>query len=101
MRLNTWWICIALVGCGQGASPPPLTGSNITVAGIVTERFDAAPYSYIRISTDQGPLWAAAPMAEVVPGSRARVTHGAVVKNFSPPGTGRKFDVVVFGVLER
>ncbi len=86
--------------------PPPapttVAGTNTTVtAGTVVERLDGPPYSYLRLKTEKGEVWAAVPMDSVSTGRKVTITHGAALKNFQAPRLGKKFDVVVFGTLER
>jgi hypothetical protein len=46
-------------------------------------------------------MWVAVPMAEVGKRAKVAVKNGAVLKNFESRQAGRKFDAVVFGVLEK
>jgi hypothetical protein len=60
-----------------------------------------APYSFLRLETEKGLLWVAVPMAEVPKKSRLTVKNGAALKNFESKQAGRKFEAVVFGVMEK
>jgi len=84
-------------------SPAPTTvaGTNTTLIGTVLERLDGAPYSYLRLKTEKGDVWAAVPMDSVSTGKKVTITHGAALKNFQAPRVGKRFDLVVFGTLER
>lgn len=93
--------CASLVACSRSPSPSTATaGTNATVTGTVVERVDGPPYSFLRLETDNGSTWVAVPMAEVPKKSRLTVKNGAVLKNFESKQAGRKFDAVVFGVME-
>jgi len=89
-----------LISCTSPTAPPP-TGPNAAIIGTVVERVDGAPYSFLRLETEKGLLWVAVPMAEVPKKSKVTVKNGAVLKNFESKQAGRKFDTVVFGVLEK
>ncbi|HYD39449.1 MAG TPA: hypothetical protein VEB43_01355 [Anaeromyxobacter sp.] len=90
----------ALLSCTSPTAPPP-TGPNATVTGTVVERVDGAPYSFLRLETETGQMWVAVPMAEVPKKSTVTVKNGATLKNFESKQAGRKFDAVVFGVMEK
>ncbi len=90
----------ALAACGDSKPVERARRSSTVVAGIVEERFDATPYTFLRVKTQNGDVWAAAPMAAVSVGDRIRVANGVPVKGFQPGGTSRHLDRVVFGTLE-
>jgi hypothetical protein len=73
----------------------------VFITGTAVERVDGAPYSFLRLETDKGQVWVAVPMAEVPKKSKATVKNGATLKNFESKQAGRKFDAVVFGVLDK
>jgi hypothetical protein len=100
-----WWRVTLLgvlltVACTSPTAPPP-TGPNATITGTVVERVDGAPYSFLRLETERGMTWVAVPMADVPKKARATVKNGATLKNFESKQAGRRFDAVVFGVLEK
>jgi hypothetical protein len=99
---NPWPFIFAFVlaSCTSPTLPPP-TGPNATVTGAVVERVDGAPYSFLRLETERGSMWVAVPMAEVPKKSKVTVKNGATLKNFESKQAGRKFEAVVFGVLEK
>jgi hypothetical protein len=74
--------------------------SAVTVKGKVIERIDAAPYSYLRLSTASGETWAAVPQTATTVGSEVTVAGAFPMKNFESKTLKRKFDVVYFGTLE-
>ncbi len=93
-------LALTLLSCTSPTAPPP-TGPNATITGTVLERVDGAPYSFLRLETDRGDVWVAVPMTDVPRKSKVTVKNGATVKNFDSKQAGRRFDAVVFGVLER
>ena len=80
---------------------PPPTGANATITGTVVERVDGAPFSFLRLETEKGQVWVAVPKAEVPKKSEVTVKNGAVLRNFESKQAGRKFEAVVFGVMEK
>ncbi len=93
-------VALALLSCTSPTAPPP-TGPNATITGTVVERVDGAPYSFLRLETEKGMTWVAVPMAEVPKNAKVTVKNGATLKNFESKQAGRKFESVVFGVLEK
>jgi hypothetical protein len=92
---------VTLAACSKSPpSPTTVAGTDTTVTGTVVERLDGPPYSYLRLSTDKGEVWAAVPMDAVQKGGKVTVRHGAALKNFRAPKLGRTFEVVVFGTMD-
>lgn len=94
------YIAALLIACTSPTAPPP-TGPNATITGTLVERVDGAPYSFLRLETERGSMWVAVPMANVPKKTKVTVKNGATLKNFESRQAGRKFDAVVFGVLEK
>ena len=92
-------LVLMLLSCTSPTAPPP-TGPNATITGTVVERVDGAPYSFLRLETERGSMWVAVPMAEVPRKSKVTVKNGATLKDFESKQAGRRFDAVVFGVLD-
>ncbi len=90
-------VCSFLLSCTSPTAPP--TPLNATISGIVVERVDGAPYSFLRLETERGSMWVAVPMADVAKKSKVVVKNGAVLKKFESKQAGRRFEAVVFGVL--
>ncbi len=70
-----------------------------TLKGKVLERVDAQPYSYLKLSTSSGEVWAAVPQTNSAVGSEVTVTGAFPMKDFESKTLNRKFDVVYFGTL--
>lgn len=75
----------------------PETGPFIT--GKLLERVQAAPYSYLRLQTTQGEVWAAVPEAEVEKGAEVVVVNAMLMKDFESKTMKRTFPEIYFGVL--
>ncbi len=88
-------------GCrGSGPSARP-TPSGVQVSGVVEEVRDQPPYSYLRIRTADRSVWAAVPVTAVQAGASIRIANGVALKDFDAPGLSRRFDSVIFGVVQR
>ena len=90
----------ALSACTPSPQPPPRDAPGTTrIAGTLLEKLDGPPYSYLRLNTDAGEVWAAVPVAYVDQGKPVTVLNAVALKNYSVGSTGRRFDVIYFGVL--
>ena len=70
-----------------------------TLQGEVLEAKDVESYTYLRLRTAQGDVWAAVSRAPVKAGSKVTVFGPAEMHDFYSRGLDRKFDVIYFGVL--
>lgn len=100
-------LCVGLLvaACGQPApapkaSPTERAPANPDVRGEIVERIDAAGYSYLRLKSPTGEVWAAVPGAEVTVGDRVTVVSPMPMDGFESKTLGRKFERVYFGTLE-
>ncbi len=98
-------IALALAACKkseppapppQGPAPAPQAG---TIKGKVAERIDAAPYSYLRLTTAQGEIWAAVPQSSVAGGAEVTVENPMPMDGWESKTLNRKFEKLVFGTL--
>lgn len=86
-------------GCSKG--PEGRTRKTLTITGTVIERVDGPPYSYIRIRTDTGEVWAMVPIAGVGKNERVTIAEGVLLKDFDTGLPGRRFDVVMGALKQR
>jgi hypothetical protein len=84
-----------VVGEGAPAEPADL------LKGKVLDRLDAGRYSYLRLSTASGEIWAAVLQAEVEVGQEIAVVNPMPMDGFETKTLNRKFDRIVFGVLQK
>ena len=70
-----------------------------TVSGIVEETLDASDYTYMRLETSGGELWAAVTKASVKKGDRVTVVNAMSMDGFESKTLNRKFEHIVFGNL--
>ncbi len=92
---------LGVAACTERSQPAPRAASNtIRVSGMLVEALDGPPYTYLRIKTETGEVWAAVPVTSVERNSPIAVVNGVLLRDFDTGVSGRRFDVV-FGTLER
>lgn len=64
--------------------------------GKVLETMDASIYTYIQVSSDNGPVWIAASKTKVAKGETISYPDGAVMTNFNSKSLNRTFDKIIF-----
>jgi hypothetical protein len=67
-----------------------------TVIGPVLETMDASSYTYVRVKTDAGDLWAAASQFKVAVGDRVVVSLEQPMQDFHSQSLNRDFPVIYF-----
>jgi hypothetical protein len=83
----------------EAAEPAPAGVTAGSVTGTVLETMDAAGYTYVRLKTPKGEIWAAVQKATVKKGSEITVVNATPMNNFESKTLKRKFDVIFFGNL--
>ncbi len=66
------------------------------VSGTVLESIDAAGYTYVRVDTDDGEMWAAANRFDVEVGDRVTFPLETPMKDFHSESLGRDFPLIYF-----
>ena len=82
------------------AEPPsanPVEGS--AVKGVVQEFVDVDSYTYLRIKTARGEIWAAVDKAAVRQGTTVMIENATVMRDFHSKTLNRTFPTIVFGNL--
>jgi hypothetical protein len=85
----TW----ALDGVGTPASAGPV------YQGQVLEVKDVESYTYLRLKTKEGEVWAAVRTAPVKPGDKVTIDNVTVMNNFESKSLNKTFPTIVFGKL--
>ena len=70
------------------------------VSGVVQETLDASGYTYLRLKTADGEVWAAITKAAVKKGEQVTVANAMPANGFESKTLNRKFDRIVFGTLD-
>ena len=77
-----------------GALAP--AGSARSFSGTVLETMDAASYTYVRVKTEAGDLWAASGQFPVKVGDRVTVPIETPMENFRSESLNRDFPIIYF-----
>jgi len=85
-----------LVSTAPAASPPP-QGS---LSGEVLEARSVEGYTFLRMKTASGEVWAAVPTTTVGKGAQVTITRPMVMENFESKSLKKTFDKITFGTLE-
>jgi hypothetical protein len=80
-------------GPGEHAQPAAAAGLP---GGTVLETFDSGGYTYVRLDTANGDLWAAGPVAEVAVGDDIVLEGAMVMQNFTSGTLDRTFAEIWF-----
>jgi hypothetical protein len=83
----------------EAAAPAPAGVTADSITGTVLETMDAAGYTYMRLKTPKGEIWAAVQKVAVKKGSDVTITNAMAMNNFESKTLKRKFDVIFFGNL--
>lgn len=105
-------LTVALAGCQRNnppaiapattpkTAPTPAPAPISNISGKLLERIDASPYSYLRIQSEKGEVWAAVPENKLEKGAEVTVFNPMQMDNFESKTLKRRFDVVFFGTTE-
>ena len=81
-------------------APPPSTENDLdSITGTVLETMDAAGYTYLRLKTPKGEIWAAVQKANIKKGSEVTIVNAIRMEGFESNTLKRKFDRIFFGNL--
>ena len=82
----------------QAAAPAGKSApaSKYPNTGKVLEVMDASIYTYIQVSSDNGPVWLAASKTNVPKGATIGYGNGALMTNFHSKSMNRTFDRIIF-----
>jgi len=89
-------IAFAIAAVAAQAMPP---AQPVSLKGEVLEARDVDTYTYLRLKTGAGELWAAVPRANVKQGAQVTLVNPAVMHNFESKTLKKKFDKIVFGQI--
>jgi len=89
----------ALLAFLLGSTCMATASAAAPLQGTVLETIDAAQYTYLRLTTPGGEVWAAVTHADVKKGAQVTIQDPMVMTNFESKTLNRKFDKIVFGTL--
>jgi hypothetical protein len=109
--LTVLLVTVALAACKKAEAPKPAgtaagpaagapaPGAATGLRGKILERADAPPYTYLRLATGSGEVWAAVPATQEKVGAEVSVGNAFPMKDFESKQLNKKFDVVYFGTI--
>lgn len=89
-------LAAASISPGSQAQPP---SSSAGVTGTVLETMDASNYTYLRLKTASGEVWAAVNKAPVKKGAKVTIVNAVPMDGFESKTLHRTFDHILFGTL--
>ncbi|MFA6119755.1 MAG: nucleotide-binding protein [Sideroxydans sp.] len=94
-------ICLFFsVSFAWAAEPhPPMQSESAMVEGKVLEVINVEGFTYLRLDTRQGKVWAAVIKGEVKKGENVSLDNVSVMNNFESKTLKRTFDQILFGSL--
>jgi len=98
MRLLLAVLATLLVGSAWAAGTPTVP-QGPSLKGEVLEVKDVDAYTYLRLKTKDGEIWAAVGKAPVKKGAEVTIENPAVMTNFESKTLKKTFDRIVFGNL--
>ncbi|TAK49572.1 MAG: nucleotide-binding protein [Betaproteobacteria bacterium] len=87
-----------LLNAGWAAATPSAPQGRV-FKGQVLEVKDVDAYSYLRLGTQDGEIWAAVNRAPIRKGAEVTLENAMVMNNFRSKALNRTFDRIVFGTL--
>jgi len=98
MRFLFTIVLMLFISSGWAADPAkPAAAPALT--GEVLEVKDVESYTYLRLKTKDGEIWAAVNRAPIQKGAQVTIESPMVMNNFESKSLNRKFDKIVFGML--
>ncbi len=93
--LRMVWLLAALGPVAYAA--PTLQGGSISGEVVQTQNVDS--YTYVRLKTAEGEIWAAVEKAPLKNGQRITIGNASMLQNFQSKSLNKTFDRIVFGQL--
>jgi hypothetical protein len=82
-----------------GETPAAPAAPAVIVQGKVLEVKNVDSYTYLRLKTNNGELWAAVMKAQIKKGTTVTVENGVVMSNFESKSLKKTFPTILFGTL--
>jgi len=95
--MKPYAILVAAIFTAAAFAMPPSPGA--TLRGEVLEAQNVEAYTYLRLKTKEGEVWAAVSKATVVKGQQVELVDAAVMENFESKTLKRTFDRIYFAQL--
>jgi hypothetical protein len=94
-------ICMTVAATFVGAADKPaaVAPETVTIKGEVLEVVDTVSFTYLRLKTRDGEVWASVSKAPVKKGAQATIENAMVMKDFRSKSLNRTFPVIYLGSL--
>jgi hypothetical protein len=91
---------VAMPVTGQAAQADPTPAAeDSALNGDVLETLPVSKYTYLRLHTSSGEVWAAVPSAAIAVGSHVAIANATRMDDFKSTTLKRTFNVIYFGTL--
>jgi hypothetical protein len=97
--MNPYTVFAAAILASAVFAVHAMPSSQGPVKGEVLEVRDVPTYTYLRLKTKEGEIWAAVPTASVKKGAQVTLDNPMVMENFESKSLNKKFDRIVFASL--
>ncbi|HTN93956.1 MAG TPA: hypothetical protein VMJ33_05205 [Gallionella sp.] len=95
--IYTLLVMLALTGTAVVApQTSAFAATQYPNTGKVLETMDASIYTYMQVTSPNGPVWLAASKTKVAKGNTISYPDGAVMTNFASKSLNRTFDKIIF-----
>jgi hypothetical protein len=92
-------LAAALAAAGIAVATIPAQAQGTVLKGEVVEVQNVPSYTYLRLKTKDGEIWAAVASASVAKGAQVTLVDTSVMENFESKALKRKFDRIIFASL--
>jgi hypothetical protein len=94
---------VVAAGCKKSESTAP-AGAGVgpatnRIEGKLLEKIEAPPYTYLKLQSAKGEVWAAVPKADVAVGANVAINDAMPMEKFESKTLKRTFDLVYFGSI--
>ncbi|MGZ5276641.1 MAG: nucleotide-binding protein [Caldimonas sp.] len=90
---------LLLAAAAAATAPPASAQQTRDVTGEILETQSVDPYTYLRLKTPDGEIWAAVPTTAAKKGAKVTIGNAMTMQNFESKTLKKKFDKIVFGQL--
>jgi hypothetical protein len=97
--MRTFMAVLLMLLAAMGYAAPAAPPAGGSVKGEVLEVKDVDAYTYLRLKTRDGEVWAAVSKAPVARGSEVTIENVTVMNQFTSKTLGKTFDRILFGTL--
>ena len=93
------FLAALLLAAAVSAAPPAFAQQVRTLKGEILETRNVDSYTYLRLKTSDGEIWAAVPTTAAKKGTQVTIGNAMTMENFESKTLKKKFDKIVFGQI--